>query len=67
MKSEVFGKTLYGNEDNYYDSEELKQIDRNQLLYLIQDEPKKIRWAPGQVIGQGSFGRVIEAMNLDTG
>ncbi|CAD8122453.1 unnamed protein product [Paramecium sonneborni] len=67
MKSEVFEKTMYGNEDNYYDEDELRIIDRNQLLSLIQNEPKKIRWTPGQVIGQGSFGRVIEAMNLDTG
>ncbi|CAK57270.1 unnamed protein product (macronuclear) [Paramecium tetraurelia] len=67
MKSEVYEKTMYGNEDNYYDSDELLCIDRNQLLSLIKSEPKKIRWTPGQVIGQGSFGRVIEAMNLDTG
>ncbi|CAK62766.1 unnamed protein product (macronuclear) [Paramecium tetraurelia] len=67
MKFEVFEKTMYGNEDNYYDSDELTCIDRNQLLSLIKSEPKKIRWTPGQVIGQGSFGRVIEAMNLDTG
>lgn len=29
MKFEVFEKTMYGNEDNYYDSDELTCIDRN--------------------------------------
>ena len=35
MRSEIFENTLYGNEDNYYDEEELKQIDRGSLLNLI--------------------------------
>lgn len=35
MRSEIFENTLYGNEDNYYDEEELKKIDRGSLLNLI--------------------------------
>jgi hypothetical protein len=29
--------------------------------------PINFRWAPGRIIGQGAFGKVIHALNLDTG
>jgi hypothetical protein len=44
-----------------------KRRSSGKLLIKPVPQPITFRWAPGNIIGQGAFGKVFHALNLDTG
>lgn len=62
--------------DNYFSAEdihyyqEMWQNERPSKMSgssKIQKNDKKIRWRQGKLLGSGSFGCVMQGMNIDTG
>jgi hypothetical protein len=43
------------------------KIVKEHLPSVSEPQPITFRWVPGNLIGQGSFGKVFHALNLDTG
>jgi len=71
------GVMVAKNKDNYFSKEDFEKIETRFPTYKemsqslamsrIRPKHKKIKWRAADIIGNGSFGRVIMGLNLQTG
>jgi mitogen-activated protein kinase kinase kinase len=46
---------------------EKSKVREEEVIAVETPKPFGFRWAPGRIIGQGAFGKVYHALNLETG
>jgi len=69
---------LARNKDNYFQKDDYNRIierfpeyrdwmEQSITPFSHKEKQKKIRWKQGEIIGHGSFGKVMMGLNLETG